>query len=331
MGNNRNRTDSYRLHFRIPSNRKIFGQIPKHGMQVVPNRRATALIRNNKMELIIDKSFLDGASPEEMSKLCKDYFVIMTYVLFSELMTTRDDSRRRCFSKLADSVNPVALLPEIGELLSYEIDTKRPCTPLSERCLSIKYKFHPGLRDGTFQFSEEVSEERDRLTFQFQDDAKEFADLCMLVYEFFPEINAICFPHTEFPRAVEIAKRKVACDTDFIRKVYQSFLKAQNFPSGWPNPSQISSEWAFFRWVQCKLLAALRLYQKYQGSIPPDPGIRFWTKTEHSMLDAYYIILGALTGALASAEKEMIEDFRLLSPNGIVVFPAKFSGKLLNF
>lgn len=276
---------------------------------------------NNKRELIIDKSFLDGASPEEMSKLCKDYFVIMSYVLFSELMTTDDDSRRYCFNKLADSVNPVALLPEIGELLSYEIGAKRPCTPLSERCLTVKYKFHPGLRDGIFQFSEEVSEERKRLTVQFQDDAKEFADLCMMVHEFFPEINGIRFPHTEFPRAVDIAKKKVACDTDFIKKVYQSFLKAQNFPSGWPKPSQINSEWAFFRWVQCKLLAALRLYQKHQGRIPPDAGRRFWNNTEHSMLDQYYVIFAALTGALASGEKKMIEDFRLLSPNGIVVSP----------
>ena len=277
------------------------------------------MTENSKVELIIDKSFLDGASPEEMSELCRDYFVIMPYELFFELMTTRDESRRRCFNNLGDSANPVALLAEIGELLTYESDTKICCTPLSERCLSVNYQFNRGLRDGTFQFSGDVLEERDRLTVQFQNDAAVFADMYTRVHEFFPEIDAIRFPHKEFRCAVEAAKRKVACDTDFVKEVYGSLRDAQTFPSPWPHPDRINGEWAFFRWVQCKVLAALRLYLKHQGSIPPDPGRPFWTKTEHSMVDAYYLIYGALTGALASRDHEMIEDFQLLSPGGIVV------------
>ncbi len=271
------------------------------------------------MELIVDKSFLDAASPEEISEIWRAYFVIMPDVLFFELITTRKDSRRHCFNKLPNIVNPVALLPGMGELLRYEIDMKRPCIPLSERCLEVKYRFNSGLREGTFQFLGEVLEEKDRLTTQIEKDARNFVETCMIVHQFFPEISVITY--RESPRAVEAARYKVAYDTDFIKGIYHSFLEAQNSPSGWPSPGQIEGTWAFFRWVQCQLLAALRLFLMYQARIPPNPGIRFWTKAEHAMLDAYYVIFGALTGALASADRAVMEDFSLLCPNGILVGP----------
>jgi hypothetical protein len=271
------------------------------------------------MELIIDKSFLDAASPKEVSKIWKTYFVIMPDILFFELITTREDSRKHCFNKLPDIDSPVALLPGIGELLRYEIDTKRSCIPLSERCLKEKYRFNTRLRDGTFQFMGEVLEERDRLTTEVKDDARNFAKRCMTVHQFFPGITGIAY--RELPRAVEVARRRVVCDIDFIKRIYESFLRDQNPHSRWPSPSQIEGNWAFFRWVQCQLIASLRLFSTYQARIPPNPGIRFWTNIEHCMLDTYYLIFGALGGVLASADRAVMEDFSLLCPNGILVSP----------
>lgn len=36
------------------------------------------------------------------------------------------------------------------------------------------------------------------------------------------------------------------------------------------------------------------------------------------MLDTYYVIFGTLTGALATQEKALIEDFKLLRPDGMI-------------
>lgn len=44
------------------------------------------------MELIVDKSFLDAASPQEISEIWETYFVIMPDILFFELMSTREEA-----------------------------------------------------------------------------------------------------------------------------------------------------------------------------------------------------------------------------------------------
>jgi len=269
------------------------------------------------MELILDKSFLHAVSSHEISEISRNYFVIMPDVLFYELITTREDSRRRCFNNIPDLENPVALLPGIGELLRYEINMKRPCIPLSERCLKGKYRFNTRLRDGTFQFFGEVSEETVRLTAETENYTRDFIEICMIVDQFFPEIKGI--PFKKFPCAIQAAKNKIACNPDFIRSIYQSFIEHENSSSDWPTPSQIDGDWAFFRRVQCQLLAALRLFLRYQGRIPNDAGVPFWTNAEHYLHDFYYLIFGTLTGALASNDREVIEDFRLLCPKRILL------------
>lgn len=164
----------------------------------------------------------------------------------------------------------------------------------------------------------EVLEEKDTQTAQIREDTKNFVETCMTVHQFFPEMAGIRY--SELPHAVQAARKTVACDVSFVRTTYES-LKEQKSDSGWPSPGQIEGTWAFFRWVQCQLIASLRLFRTYQARVPPNPGNEFWTKAEHSMLDTYYLIFAALGGALASADRPMIEDFSLLCPNGILISP----------
>ena len=277
------------------------------------------------MELIVDKSFLDAASREEISEICERYHVMMPDILFFELITTREESRRRCFAKLPDADDPMSLLQGIGELLRYEIATKQPCVPLSEKCLRLIYRFNPHLRDGTFRFAGEALEERDRQKAQIEKDTQNFVERFLAVDQFFPEVEDI--EPKRLSGTIETARRRAASDADFIKTIYESFVREQNPDRGWPSPEGISENWAFFRWVQCQLLAALRLFQSYQGSLPLNPGNKFWTRAEHSMIDTYYLIFAALGGALASADNEMIEDFTLICPKGILVIPKGNHGR----
>lgn len=276
------------------------------------------------MELVVDKSFLDGASRERIREIREMYYVIMPEVLFFELITAREDSRRRCFAKLSDVDNPMALLEGIGDLLSYEIGAKRSCSPLSERCLRQAYRFNTRLGEGTFQFTGEVLQEIDEQKAQIESDTRNFVGRFLTVNQLFPELNGI--ERNELPNAVKAARKRAASDTDFIKKTYASFLNEQNSNCGWPSPDLIGENWAFFRWVQCQLIASLRLFERYQGNLPPSPGKGFWTKAEHSMIDTYYLIFATLGGGLASADKALIEDFTLVCPNGIVITPKWAAG-----
>ena len=81
----------------------------------------------------------------------------------------------------------------------------------------------------------------------------------------------------------------------------------------------LGPDWAFFRWIQCQILSALRMFGKYQGKIylPASEGI--FTRAEHTMHDIYYTILATLSGSLATGDQEIIDDFRLICPKGVLI------------
>ena len=103
-----------------------------------------------------------------------------------------------------------------------------------------------------------------------------------------------------------------------MREIYSSFLD-ENAPPDAPAPELINPDWAFFRWVQCQVISALRMFGKYQGKIklPASKGI--FTRAEHTMHDIYYTILATLSGSLATGDREIIEDFCLIYPEGILI------------
>ena len=84
-------------------------------------------------EIILDKSYLDGATSQEINRLCKEYRVLMPDVLLYELTTTTETSRQRCFNKIPTTRKPVEIIPNVGTLLRYELNNLKPCTPLYGR------------------------------------------------------------------------------------------------------------------------------------------------------------------------------------------------------
>jgi len=68
-----------------------------------------------------------------------------------------------------------------------------------------------------------------------------------------------------------------------------------------------------------QLVAALRIFARYQGKLPPVTSSKFWVVAEHTMLDSYYVLFGTLCGALASRDNEIREGFSLLRPDGLLL------------
>ena len=267
-------------------------------------------------EIIIDKSFLDGASTARVRDLCSTHACLFTETLFFEAMTTSAVSKARCFSKLPDRTNPVFLLPRSGTLLAVECETQRQCDLLTEHRVKDSFVFNAGLRDGTYTPPAEVEQTLVSWRAAVDVDTRSFLDRCQSVHEFFPELIGIEF--RDFPAAVAEARRRVAQDAEFVRRTYRS-VTAEGAPANAPAPTAIGPEWFFFRWFQAQLLATLRLFQRYQCRIPDPPSEQVLLRAEHSMHDADYVALAALAGAVATLDKEVAEDFSLLRPDGAVL------------
>ena len=266
--------------------------------------------------VILDKSFLDGASKEEISSLCNEHTVFMTDVLFHELVTTRKESRQRCFNKFPNNTNPVELIPNIGALLRYELETHKQCTPLFDRRVKpVFFKFNDKLKDGTFEFTNEQNKFIEKRDLEAKSDTTSFSELAMLVPGFFPHLKKLAFKIKNLPDAVEEARQQIASDNEKVKEIYTAFLD-YDAP---PNPVEVellNANWAYYRWIQVRVLYSLNLLLKYQGQLPENPSKKIWRGIEHDLLDSEYVIFGALSGALACSEKRMITNFKCVCPYG---------------
>lgn len=273
------------------------------------------------MEIVLDKSYLDGAPTASVRSLCEHFDALLSDELFFELMTTEPLSQKRCFSKLPDRENPVGLVPNVGFLLRFEREHQRSCAPLAQHRIPDRYVFHKKLREGSFVCEGEVLDNLNAWRTRVEADTKEFVERCQVVHQFFPELNGIEWK--DFPAAVTEARKKIATDDDFVREIYASFLDEAAPPDA-PSPGLLTGDWAWFRWVQCQILAALRIFQKHQGRFPETPSSDFLRRAEHSMLDVYYVILGALSGGIATLDSEIREDFLAIRPDAAMVSPGVF-------
>ncbi len=172
------------------------------------------------------------------------------------------------------------------------------------------------MREGTFVPEGDIKKSLDEWARQVHDDTQEFLERCEVVYQFFPELNEI--KNKYLPQAIYDLRIKVATNQDFIREVYSTFLD-EHAPSDAPQPETLEPNWAFFRWTQCQLMSALRMFGKHQGNIKLPAPTGVFIRAEHTMHDIYYTILATLSGALASFDREIIEDFSLCCPEGALI------------
>lgn len=265
-------------------------------------------------EIILDKSYLETATPSQVETLCGNHRVLMPDILFYELTTTTEESRKSCFNKFPDTANSVELIPNVGTLLHYELNTRKPCTPLYDQREQIIFNFNRGLRTGVFQFTKVQMADRKRQEAIVEQDAKDFFELAMMVATFFPQINGI--PYSALPNEIQEAKAQVATDILTVRRIYERLLKGVKIPNPLL-PDTLNPNWVYFRWIQVRCLYSLDLIFRYNGCLPSNPGAQFWTRIEHEMLDSEYVILASLSGGFACDENRMIDFFHLLCPDGI--------------
>lgn len=271
-------------------------------------------------ELVVDKSFLDGAPGTQVRDVFACYNAIIIETLFYELMTTGVKSQVRCFSKMPECPSSFALIPNVGTLLRYELEERKPCLPLHDRRIDGAYIFNAKLRDGTYTPDVHVVAELEEWKTHVEAETRAFLERSQAIHQFFPELIGIEF--RDFPAAVVNARRSLATDHARVRAIYAQ-LRVEASLLETLEPELLGPEWAWFRWVQSHMLAALRFFGRYQCRVPDSPTPRVLRNAEHSMLDVEYVLVASLAGAVATNDAEVEEDFRLLSPTGLVVKPLR--------
>ena len=128
------------------------------------------------MKIILDKSYLDAATKDDIEKLCNKYKVLMIDTLFYELITTRIESRQRCFAKFPKGENPVDLIPNIGTLLRYENDNRKPTGKIYKHRIKDSFRFNPDLASGSFKFDEHQSKKREEDKEEVRKDTEGFIE-----------------------------------------------------------------------------------------------------------------------------------------------------------
>ena len=259
--------------------------------------------------IVLDKCYLQGASSQEIRRLCADHMVLMPEALMLELLTTEERVRTSCFRKFPVAENPVALISHVGTLLAHERETHTPATPIAERRIDIRFSFSPRLAAGTFIFTPEQQTAIAEWEADTAGAVEEFKSRASATINWFPSLAD--YKPGMPPDEIENLRHAVATDRELICNVYEA-IRHESFP-----PSNLLDEhWASFRWVQVQLLAALEYIRRYGAN---NMQAAFW-RVHNDIVDMQYTITGVLAGALASRDAAVQNTFRLLCPSGQVIF-----------
>lgn len=265
--------------------------------------------------IVLDKSYLQGASPDKIISLCDEHTVMMPDVLFYELTTTKEDSMRDCFNKFPDRDNPVELIPNIGSLLKYEWEMHKSCVPLYERRERITFRFNRRLRAGRYQFQGKQLKAKESEMQVVDNKTREFFDLAMIAQDtFYPHLSNL--QGVDYSNAINDIKERISTNNEEVCGIYRRMFTGNVEHKPPIKSSDLNSNWATFRWVQVRMIYSLDLLLRYKGQLPTQPTQKFWCRIEHEMLDAEYVMLGSLALGLASNDTGLVSCYKRICPEG---------------
>ncbi len=145
-----------------------------------------------KMNVVIDKSFLQGGSKDRLQSLFENHRVLMTQALFYELLTTEPAERARCFRRIPAIENPVVLVYNVGPILRWEVKYHRPLSNIGDMAIDECFQFNPGLLNEDFDMGEEQARHLEKWRKEMSVSVSDFADHCRKVTVRFPELRGYC-------------------------------------------------------------------------------------------------------------------------------------------
>lgn len=268
--------------------------------------------------VVIDKCFLQGSKVDRIRELCLSHNVLMTDVLFYELISSSEPHRSRCFAKFPPCENPVTLIQHTGALLRKEINSHIPSGKPSENPEDIRYRFHPDLATGKYAFPEATMVALEEENSKTHGNVVSFIQRTQVIAEVFPTL--LSGSDADRENAKDEAIRIIATDTASVLKFY-SALESPPGEKPLPPAEIVTPGWTLFRWVQVQLLMSMDVFFRYRGKIPEPSALthRWYEKIEHDLLDAEYLVLGVLEGSFATTERKLQKYWQMLRPDGVLM------------
>lgn len=267
-----------------------------------------------KPMMLLDKSFLQGSPATVIRELAETHTLLMPDVLFYELISCDEPARSRCFAKFPPGENPVVLLQHLGALLKKEMKTHQPCGLPSDNVEKIRYQFNADLTSSGYELPEEaaalVTEEAEKL----KQEVVQYLGRAAVVKKLFTEHGTAKGGDRDSLRNEAEA---ATAGVDQMRTFYKSVSSSSPLGEFNPPPAElVGPDWACFRLLQVQWLFGIDVWFRYGNNFPVDPTGRAYERLEHDVLDANYLVLGALQGSLATDENKLRRWFRLLRPDG---------------
>jgi hypothetical protein len=267
------------------------------------------------MNVVLDKSYLQGSSKNEIHQMCLQHQLIMPEVLFMEILTTKTANMAKCFKKFPEIENPVALVPNVGSLIRYETDKNRPCSPIETQFLKIRYVFNELLAKNQFDFNEEQKDSLKEWETSANEGTEGFIEKAIVTDGWFPRLRG--YMPGQSPSLITDAMDIVATDLDFVRKIYSQLRDEiqETYKAIWPEPQRIDKRWILLRYLQVHLLGALEYIRKYGKESPHMISKRL----ENDYLDIDYCIIGTLSDGLATRDMTMAKVYNLVCPEKTLI------------
>ncbi len=268
-----------------------------------------------KVRIILDKSYLQGTSAEEVEQLCKSYKTFVPDVLLMELFLAPSSTRARCLRKLRHDQDIVAVVTGMGDLFGFELVNWSPCTPLDGRFV-VNAKLSDSLFNPVCSLTPEQTQYLNAKETELRAGTLDMISIWRSIDRFFPGLKGLK-PGGD-REAIQEACRVIGNDTTAIRQIYdgirREWVPPDGFPGKLPPADLIGPNWAVYRWLQVNLLAAIDVVSKYTAAVVPKAEKR--TNERH---DLDYAVTAALVDGLATKDQAMADRFRLLCPAGLLV------------
>lgn len=266
--------------------------------------------------LLIDKNVLQGFSKSNLERLAERHQLLMSDVLFYELMATDAVSRARCFSKLPDIENPIILLENMGFHLRYEMTNHAPSGKPSAYPLDMRFRFNRDLRSPDYvlpaDVAHEVAAQRDEIFARIDDYVERARLVSSMIGQRAKDLGE------SRPVAIQQLRDQV-CSLAIVREFVSGF---QSPPGEFSLPPALlmDESWTIIQHTQASMLFAIDVYERFGAELDdPTFATRRATLLAHDLLDLEYLVLGVHEGAFATNEKKLRRMFCLLCLNGTLV------------
>jgi len=263
----------------------------------------------SKPTLVLDKSWVQGASTSDLAGAAMQYSLGFSEPLFYEILTSSPPEAIKCLRRLRSVESSVIVLPGVGGFLRIEIANARPVGPLEGHAISKDVVFNIKESDGELVLGARQIDliERERVEREIV-----APNLYAFLFRTLPSIFPSLADDVRGGQRDKLDgyEQTIANEPGLICGLLEASGK-KYFPAA----SALNPEWFFYRRVQTLLLAGLEYVRAY-GTLELEP---MPTKLPNFILDLPYVTMGVVSGALATREKQLARWAKLLREDAAIV------------